>query len=114
MRSLYLVGPTGSGKSSLASLIANDLNGEIINADAFQLYKGIEIITASPNKKELNRAPHHLYGILNLDEESNAGKYSIIAKEKIKEIKENTMQYQRNRSQNVTRSMRPRLIRELG
>ena len=89
MRSLYLVGPTGSGKSSLASLIANDLNGEIINADAFQLYKGIEIITASPNKKELNRAPHHLYGILNLDEESNAGKYSIIAKEKIKEIKEN-------------------------
>ena len=89
MRSLYLVGPTGSGKSSLASLIANDLNGEIINADAFQLYKGIEIITASPNKKELARAPHHLYGILNLDEESNAGKYSIIAKEKIKEIKEN-------------------------
>ena len=89
MRSLYLVGPTGSGKSSLASLIANDLNGEIINADAFQLYKGIEIITASPNKKELTRAPHHLYGILNLNEESNAGKYSIIAKEKIKEIKEN-------------------------
>ena len=89
MRSLYLVGPTGSGKSSLASLIANDLNGEIINADAFQLYKGIEIITASPNKKELTRAPHHLYGILNLDEESNAGKYSIIAKEKIKKIKEN-------------------------
>ena len=89
MRSLYLVGPTGSGKSSIASLIANDLNGEIINADAFQLYKGIEIITASPNKKELNRAPHHLYGILNLDEEYNAGKYSIIAKEKITEIKEN-------------------------
>ena len=89
MRSLYLVGPTGSGKSSLASLIANDLNGEIINADAFQLYKGIEIITASPNKKELTRAPHHLYGILNLNEESNAGKYSIIAKEKIKKIKEN-------------------------
>ena len=89
MRSLYLVGPTGSGKSSIASLIANDLNGEIINADAFQLYKGIEIITAFPNKKELNRAPHHLYGILNLYEDYNAGKYSIIAKEKIKEIKEN-------------------------
>ena len=81
MRALYIVGPTGSGKSSLASLIAKSLNAEIVNADAFQLYKRIDVITAAPNSNEL-RAPHHLYGVLDLDQESNAGKYSSLAKDK--------------------------------
>ena len=89
MRALYIVGPTGSGKSSLASLIAKSLNAEIVNADAFQLYKRIDVITAAPNSNELSRAPHHLYGVLDLDQESNAGKYSSLAKDKIKEIQNN-------------------------
>ena len=79
MRALYIVGPTGSGKSSLASHIAKDVGGEIVNADAFQLYQDIEIVTAAPSKDELNQAPHHLYGTLSLKEESNAAKYSVLS-----------------------------------
>ena len=86
MRALYIVGPTGSGKSSLASNIAENVGGEIVNADAFQLYKEIEIVTAAPSKEELTKAPHHLYGTLNLKEESNAAKYSVLAKDKIAKI----------------------------
>ena len=89
MRALYIVGPTGSGKSSLASDIAGKLGGEIVNGDAFQLYKDIEIVTASPSKDELAKAPHHLYGRLDLTEESNASKYSILAKDKIAKINAN-------------------------
>ena len=86
MRALYIVGPTGSGKSSLASHIAKDVGGEIVNADAFQLYQDIETVTAAPSKDELNQAPHHLYGTLSLKEESNAAKYSVLAKDKIAKI----------------------------
>ena len=50
---VVICGPTASGKSKLAIRLAKDFNGEIINGDAFQVYKELEIGTAKPTKDEL-------------------------------------------------------------
>ncbi len=86
MLPLYLVGATGTGKSSLAISIAEKLGGEIVNGDAFQIYKGIEIVTDSPKQTALDQTRHHLYGALELNEDCNAARYSEMANDKIKEI----------------------------
>ena len=79
MLPLYLVGATGTGKSSLAISIAEKLGGEIVNGDAFQIYKGIEIVTDSPKQTALDQTRHHLYGALELNEDCNAARYSEMA-----------------------------------
>jgi tRNA dimethylallyltransferase len=61
---LYIAGPTASGKSGLALALAERLDGEIVNADAFQLYGGLDICTAKPTAADLGRVPHHLYGAI--------------------------------------------------
>ena len=57
---IYVCGATASGKSSLAIELARIMNGEIVNADAYQLYEGLEIISAAPDTSELAQVPHHL------------------------------------------------------
>ena len=49
----YICGPTASGKSALALEMAEKLDGEIVNADAFQLYRGLELISAAPSEDEM-------------------------------------------------------------
>jgi tRNA dimethylallyltransferase len=61
---LVLSGPTGSGKSELAVRIAERIDGEIVNADSMQVYRGLDIGTAKPSKGELARVPHHLLDIV--------------------------------------------------
>jgi tRNA dimethylallyltransferase len=82
----YICGPTASGKTALAIEIARQLDGEIVNADAFQLYRGLDIITAAPSDDEKQRVPHHLYGVLSPTESSDAGSYMRMAKPVIEEI----------------------------
>jgi len=82
----YICGPTASGKSSLALEMAEKLDGEIINADAFQLYRGLEIVSAAPSMEERARVPHHLYGTLDPLESADAGSYMRMAKPVIHEI----------------------------
>jgi len=48
----YLVGPTGSGKTQLALRLAPALNAEVLNADAYQIYRGLELLTAAPTAAE--------------------------------------------------------------
>jgi tRNA dimethylallyltransferase len=60
---LFVVGPTASGKSALALEIAERLGGAIINADSMQLYRELHIITARPSTADEARAPHLLYGV---------------------------------------------------
>lgn len=60
----FVCGPTASGKSARALEIARELGGEIVNADAFQLYRGVEVLTAAPSAAERLEIPHHLYGVL--------------------------------------------------
>jgi len=59
---LCIAGPTASGKSGLALRLAKAVNGEIINADALQVYSDIRILSARPSDAEMAVIPHHLYG----------------------------------------------------
>jgi tRNA dimethylallyltransferase len=63
---IVIVGATGSGKTKLAIDLANKFNGEIINADAFQIYKEIGIGTAKASEEELKQAKFHLNGTLSI------------------------------------------------
>jgi tRNA dimethylallyltransferase len=82
----YLCGPTASGKSALAREMARELGGEIVNADAFQLYKGLEIVSAAPSSGEREQVPHHLYGVLAPTASADAGTYVRLATAVIEEI----------------------------
>jgi tRNA dimethylallyltransferase len=59
----FIVGPTGSGKSALAMIVAERLGAEIVNADSRQLYAGMDIGTAKPSAEERGRVPHHLIDV---------------------------------------------------
>jgi tRNA dimethylallyltransferase len=83
---IYICGPTASGKSSLALEMAAKLDGEIVNADAFQLYRGLEIVSAAPSAKERCQVPHHLYGVLDPTESADAQLYVNLARPVIAEI----------------------------
>ena len=84
---IYICGATASGKSAKALELAKELDGEIVNADAFQLYRGLEIITAAPTSADLEQAPHHLYGVLEPTERIDAGRYRELALPVIEEIR---------------------------
>lgn len=84
---IYVCGPTASGKSALAIRLAREHDGEIVNADAYQLYRGIEIISAAPGEKEKSEIPHHLYGIFEPTENADAGRYLRLAQPVIEEIR---------------------------
>jgi len=85
-RTVFIVGPTASGKSALALAMAERIGGEIVNADAFQLYAGMDILTAKPPSADLARVPHHLYGVLPLSETCDAQRYHSLAMPLIQEI----------------------------
>ena len=82
-----ITGPTSSGKSSIAyntGLLTNKV--EIISADAFQVYKGLDIGTAKVTKQEMQNVPHHLIDILNPDECYSAGMFREHAEKLIEDI----------------------------
>lgn len=83
---LFVVGPTGSGKSAVALAAAQQLEAEIINADAFQVYRGLEILTAQPSAAERAQVPHHLYGILDPAEDFDAARFATLAQAKIQDV----------------------------
>jgi len=82
----YICGPTASGKSALALAMANELDGEIVNADAFQLYRGLELISAAPSPEERAQVPHHLYGVLEPGAAADAGSFLRLARPVIEDI----------------------------
>jgi tRNA dimethylallyltransferase len=82
----YICGPTASGKSAIALEMAAKLDGEIVNADAFQLYRGLEIVSAAPSAVELTQIPHHLYGALDPTTVADAQLYVKLARPVIAEI----------------------------
>lgn len=82
----YVVGPTGSGKSEVALRLAERWGGEIVNADAFQLYSGMPIITAAPSEEDRRRHPHHLYGVLSPCAENSVAAYADLAERAMRKI----------------------------
>ena len=85
-RAFFIVGPTATGKSELAADVAGEIGAEIVSADAFQIYRGLDLLTAKQDASTLAKAPHHLIGIAPLNEEMNAEKYRCAATRAINEI----------------------------
>src|SRR4029450_2245480 len=85
-RTFFLVGPTATGKSELAADVAREIGAEIVSADAFQVYRGLDLLTAKPDASTRAKAPHHLIGTTPLHEEMNAEKYRRAASRAIEEI----------------------------
>ena len=83
---LLLVGPTASGKSRLALQAAAAAGAELINCDAQQTYRHLDIATAKPSAEDRARIPHHLYDVVDPHEEINAGLYAAMADAAIAEI----------------------------
>ncbi len=74
MRPAILIhGPTASGKTRLAIALAKRLGGEIVNADAMQVYRDLDVLTARPDARELSEAPHHLFGHVDAASRYSAG-----------------------------------------
>jgi tRNA dimethylallyltransferase len=83
---VVIAGPTGSGKSELAHRLASESRGEIVNYDSVQLYRGFDVGSAKPTSAERAAVPHHLYDILDADQEFNAADYARVAKQTAAEI----------------------------
>jgi len=81
-----VAGPTGSGKSELALLIAEQFHGEIVNCDSLQVYRHFHIGTAKLPEAERRGVPHHLIDILDPDQIFTAGEYARLARAAIGEI----------------------------
>ena len=85
-RAFFIVGPTATGKSQLAADVAREIGAEIVSADAFQIYRGLDLLTAKPEPLIVAKAPHHLIGKVALSEEMNAEKYRRVAASVIESI----------------------------
>lgn len=82
----YITGPTASGKTGVALALAERIGGEVVNADAFQIYRGLDIVTAKPSAEERARVPHHLFDVLEPTENCDAQRYRDLALPVIAEI----------------------------
>ena len=83
---IVIVGPTGVGKSNLAIHLSQKIDGEIINADSRQIYTDMNIGTAKPNNQELSLVPHHLFSIINPDQDFSVYDFSQMAESAIIDI----------------------------
>lgn len=86
MTLIFIVGATATGKSDLAIKVAQKLQGEVVNADSMQLYKGMDIGTAKLSKNDRLGIEHHLIDILEVTEDSSAAQYQALARAKIDEL----------------------------
>lgn len=84
---IAVVGPTGSGKSDLAVNLALQLDGEVINADAMQFYRGMDIGTAKITLAERRGVPHHLLDILDVTQEASVSQFQEQARATITDIR---------------------------
>jgi len=82
----FIVGPTATGKSELAADVACETGAEIVSADAFQIYCGLDLLSAKPEPSTVANVPHHLINTVPLTEEMNAEKYRCAAVRAIREI----------------------------
>ncbi|WP_285117496.1 tRNA (adenosine(37)-N6)-dimethylallyltransferase MiaA [Leifsonia sp. fls2-241-R2A-40a] len=86
-----IVGPTGTGKTDLSLALAGALSArgrsaEVVNADAMQLYRGMDIGTAKLPSSEWRGIPHHLFDVLDVTDEATVARYQLDAREAIRQI----------------------------
>jgi len=82
----FVAGPTAVGKTEIAIALAEACNGEIVGADAFQVYRGLDILTAKPSTEALGRVPHHLVGTVSLTETFSVARYLEATRQAIADI----------------------------
>ena len=85
-RAFFIVGPTATGKSEIAADVAREVSAEIVSADAFQFYRGLDLLTAKPEALTHAKASHHLISIVPITAEMNAERYRRAATVAIEEI----------------------------
>ena len=83
---IFLVGPTAVGKSEVALVLAEQMDAEIVSADAFQLYAGLDLLTAKPPAEALARVRHHLIGTFPLSEPMSVARYLAEARRCVEDI----------------------------
>jgi tRNA dimethylallyltransferase len=83
---ILIVGPTATGKTSLGLELARTYRGELIGADAYQIYRGMDIGTATPTAEELGGVAHHLIDVADPDEHFDAHRYVELADAAITEV----------------------------
>jgi tRNA dimethylallyltransferase len=84
---LFLIaGPTASGKTALALRLAEQVGGEIVNADALQVYRDLRILSARPSPEDEARVPHHLFGVVDAAEAWSVGRWLAAAETVLKDI----------------------------
>ena len=83
---LVILGPTGSGKSRLGLEIAEQIGGEIVSADAFAVYRGLDIGTDKPTLEDRQRVPHHLVDVAEPTVRFSAGEFAEAASASIDDI----------------------------
>jgi len=83
---IFIVGPTGVGKSETAVALAKRIKGEIISCDSMQIYKGMDIITSKPPLSLRKKVRHHLIGAISASGEYNVSRYRKDALKKIRNI----------------------------
>ncbi|MFZ9720546.1 MAG: tRNA (adenosine(37)-N6)-dimethylallyltransferase MiaA [Candidatus Nanopelagicaceae bacterium] len=86
MRLVFIVGATATGKSELSLHLAERLNGEVVNADSMQLYRGMDIGTAKLSPQERRGIPHHLIDVLNVTQDASVAEYQTWARERIDQL----------------------------
>ncbi|WP_197373597.1 tRNA (adenosine(37)-N6)-dimethylallyltransferase MiaA [Mycolicibacterium baixiangningiae] len=86
MRPLAIIGPTGTGKSALALEVAERVGGEIVNADAMQLYRGMDIGTAKLPHAQRRGVPHHQLDVLDVTETASVARYQADAARDVESI----------------------------
>jgi tRNA dimethylallyltransferase len=82
-----IAGPTAVGKSEIAVAFAERCGGEIVGADAFQIYQGLDCLTAKPSAQLRERVPHHLIGAVPLTHAFDVGQYLALARQCVAEIR---------------------------
>jgi tRNA dimethylallyltransferase len=85
---VYLVGPTGVGKTATALALADRVPLEIVSADSMQVYRGLDILSAKPSPDERARVPHHLIDILDVAAPFSAAEFKRLAEAAIADIAE--------------------------
>jgi len=83
---IVIAGPTGSGKSELALQVAERFQGEIVNCDSLQIYRGFDIGTAKLRPEDRRGIPHHLIDVLEPGELFTAGEYARLGRAVLREI----------------------------
>ena len=90
IKTVFIAGPTASGKTALGAALAEKFGGEVVSADSMQIYKGIHIASAAPDSSEMLGVPHHMLEFLEPGQSFSVAEYVNAARGVIADINART------------------------